>query len=93
MNTTFSTLFLRRNPRGNTVELGRIRCDLAPDSSPAAIEAVAAKQARREGVNVALATERVTFRLLQRDPRTGAETWGPLSRSGDNTGEGFDGVE
>ena len=93
MNTTFSTIFLRRNPRGNTVELGRIRCDLAPDSTAAAIEAVAAKQARREGVNVALATERVTFRLLQRDPRTGAEQWQALARSGSNADEGFDGVE
>ena len=93
MNTTFSTLFLRRNPRGNTIELGRIRCDLSPDSTPAAIEAVAAKQARREGVNVALATERVTFRLAQYDPRTGAETWLPLARSGSNSDEGFDGVE
>lgn len=90
---TYSTVFTRRSPSGVPLELGRIRASLARDATPAAIEAVAAKQARREGVNVAMATERQTFRLRAVDPRTGAESWVPLSRSGSNDGAGFDSHE
>ena len=74
------------------MELGRIRASLARDATPAAIEAVAAKAARKQGVNVAMATERQTFRLRAVDPRTGAESWVPLSRSGGNDC-GFDSHE
>lgn len=82
--TVYSTVFTRRSPSGVPLELGRIRASLARDATPAAIEAVAAKQARREGVNVAMATERQTFRLRAVDPRTGAEAWEPMARTGSN---------
>jgi hypothetical protein len=90
---TYSTVFTRRSPSGVPLELGRIRASLARDATPAAIEAVAAKAARRQGVNVAMATERQTFRLRAVDPRTGAESWVALSRSGGNEGCGFDSHE
>jgi hypothetical protein len=91
--TIYSTVFTRRSPSGVPLELGRIRASLARDATPAAIEAVAAKAARRQGVNVAMATERQTFRLRAIDPRTGAESWIALSRSGGNEGAGFDSHE
>jgi hypothetical protein len=90
---TYSTVFTRRSPSGVPLELGRIRASLARDATPAAIEAVAAKAARKQGVNVAMATERQTFRLRAVDPRTGAEAWEALSRSGGNEGAGFDSHE
>jgi hypothetical protein len=90
--TVYSTVFTRRSPSGVPLELGRIRASLARDATPAAIEAVAAKAARRQGVNVAMATERQTFRLRAVDPRTGAESWEPMARTGSNDC-GFDSHE
>jgi hypothetical protein len=83
----YSVRFSRRT--GATVqELGLIRASLSPTASPAAVEAVAAKQAARQGIPVSLANERQSFRLHRYDPNTGAESWIPLSRTGCNGGDG-----
>jgi len=83
----YSVRFSRRT--GATVqELGLIRASLSPTASPAAVEAVAAKQAARQGIPVSLANERQSFRLHRYDPATGAESWIPLSRTGCNGSDG-----
>lgn len=78
----YSVRLSRRTPRGNVEELHATRVTLAPDATPAAIEAVAVRQAARAGVPVHLVTERQAFRLRGFDAATGAESWEPISRSG-----------
>jgi hypothetical protein len=80
--TIYSVRLSRRTPRGNVEELASTRVTLAPDATPAAIEAVAVRQAARKGVPVHLVTERQAFRLRGFDAATGAEAWEPVSRSG-----------
>jgi hypothetical protein len=83
----YSVRFSRRIG-GAVTELGLIRASLSPTATPAAVEAVAAKAAARQGIPVSLATERQSFRLHRYDPLTGAESWVPLSRTGCNGGDG-----
>lgn len=98
MNTTENTIVIysvrlsRRTNRGTVEELAATRVSLAPNATPAAIEAVAVRQAARRGVPVHLVTERQAFRLRGYDPATGAECWTPVSRSGSNAA-GFDAEE
>lgn len=81
MNTLYSVRLSRRTHRGVTEELAAVRVSLAPDATPAAVEAVAVRQAAKSGVPVHLVTERASFRLRAAAPN-GAESWEPLSRSG-----------
>jgi len=84
MNTTlYSVRLSRRTQRGTVEELAAVRVNLAPDATPAAIEAVAVRQAAKQGVPVHLVTERASFRLRAVAPN-GAEAWEPLARSGSN---------
>jgi hypothetical protein len=94
MNTTENTIVIysvrlsRRTNRGTVEELAATRVSLAPTATAAAIEAVAVRQATRQGVPVHIVTERASFRLRAVAPN-GAEAWEPLGRSGSNDA-GFD---
>jgi len=86
--TIYSVRLSRRTPSGTVSELASERVSLAPDATPAAIEAVAVKQAARKGVPAHLVTDRQVFRL-RAVAEGGGESWIPWSRGGSNDA-GFD---